>query len=219
MKDYSGFYSHMSPVQGNTLEARKTPVQARSEATVEAIYEAAIQVLLREGPERLTTTRVAERAGVSVGTLYQYYPNKKALLHAVLELHLGKVVSALVGACEASHGRTLREMVEAMVTAFVDAKVERKDVSKALYAMSAELEGEAIMAGMRKRSQAACVAMLKTVPGVKASEVDFAVRMWMAAMSGTMRTVLEAGASRQMVEDLRRHLVVMGVGYLCELIA
>ena len=50
--------------------------------TVEAISEATIQVLLAVGLDRLTTTRVAERAGVSVGTLYQYYPNKQALLYA-----------------------------------------------------------------------------------------------------------------------------------------
>ena len=60
------------------LEPRKTPVQARSTVTVEAISEATIQVLLRHGAERLTTTRVAQRAGVSVGTLYQYYPNKQS---------------------------------------------------------------------------------------------------------------------------------------------
>jgi AcrR family transcriptional regulator len=59
-----------------TLEPRKTPVQERSTVTVEAIYEATFQVLLAVGPDRLTTTRVAERAGVSVGTLYQYFPNK-----------------------------------------------------------------------------------------------------------------------------------------------
>ena len=52
-------------------EPRKSPVQARSAASVDAIIEATIQVLLRVGKERLTTTRVAERAGVSVGTLYQ----------------------------------------------------------------------------------------------------------------------------------------------------
>ena len=57
------------------FEPRKTPIQARSTVTVEAISEATIQVLLSHGAERLTTTRVAERAGVSVGTLYQYYPN------------------------------------------------------------------------------------------------------------------------------------------------
>ena len=57
--------------------------------------EATIQVLLTHGPDRLTTTRVAERAGVSVGTLYQYYPNKRSLLFAVLEDHLKKVSAAV----------------------------------------------------------------------------------------------------------------------------
>ncbi len=71
------------------------PVQARSLNTVEAIFEACIQVLTTMGVERLTTTRVAERAGVSVGTLYQYFPNKQALLAAVLEKHLLLVVSAV----------------------------------------------------------------------------------------------------------------------------
>jgi len=58
---------------------------------VEAISEAMIQVLLSHGAERLTTTRVAERAGVSVGTLYQYYRIKRSLLFAVLENHLNNV--------------------------------------------------------------------------------------------------------------------------------
>lgn len=55
------------------FEPRKTPIQTRATVTVGAISEATIQVLLKQGVNRLTTTRVAERAGVSVGTLYQYY--------------------------------------------------------------------------------------------------------------------------------------------------
>ena len=77
------------------FEPRKTPVQARSTLTVEAISEATIQVLLTHGTDRLTTTRVAERAGVSVGTLYQYYPNKQSLLFAILEDHLDNVATAV----------------------------------------------------------------------------------------------------------------------------
>ena len=64
------------PAASQTLyEPRKTPVQARSAASVAAILDATIQVLLRVGKEQLTTTLVAARAGVSVGTLYQYFPN------------------------------------------------------------------------------------------------------------------------------------------------
>src|SRR6476646_10469960 len=115
------------------LEPRKTPVQVRSTATVEAIYEATIQVLLSEGAERLTTTRVAERAGVSVGTLYQYYPNKQSLLFAVLADHLDNVASAVEAACDQARHKQLYEMVRAVVEAFVDVKMARVDVSLALY--------------------------------------------------------------------------------------
>ncbi|MFX8539138.1 TetR/AcrR family transcriptional regulator, partial [Acinetobacter baumannii] len=68
-----------------TLKPRRQPQQARSQVTVDAIFEATIQVLLASGLHRLTTIKVAERAGVSVGSLYQYYPNKQALLFGVLE--------------------------------------------------------------------------------------------------------------------------------------
>lgn len=62
------------------ISARKQPRQARSAGLVAAALEAAVQVLAREGMRRFTMARVAERAGVSVGSLYQYFPNKAALL-------------------------------------------------------------------------------------------------------------------------------------------
>src|SRR5437867_12238795 len=106
------------------LEPRKTPVQTRSAVTVDSISEATIQVLLSGGPDQLTTTRVAERAGVSVGTLYQYFPNKHALLFSVLQQHLDKVADAVERACRQSHGERVSTMVESVVQAFVDAKME-----------------------------------------------------------------------------------------------
>ena len=63
-----------------SISSRKTPAQARSTQLVSDILEAAIQVLAQEGADGFTTSRVAERAGVSVGSLYQYFPNKAALL-------------------------------------------------------------------------------------------------------------------------------------------
>jgi AcrR family transcriptional regulator len=63
--------------------ARKQPQQARSQATVHAILEATIVVLDREGMDAATTTRIAEVAGVSVGTLYQYFPHRDAILNAL----------------------------------------------------------------------------------------------------------------------------------------
>ncbi|AKL13829.1 TPA: TetR/AcrR family transcriptional regulator [Kluyvera intermedia] len=62
------------------ISSRKQPRQARSTALVTAILQAAIQVLAEEGAPRFTTARVAERAGVSIGSVYQYFPNKAAIL-------------------------------------------------------------------------------------------------------------------------------------------
>ena len=70
------------------LKPRKTPSQARSKATVEAILVAAAQVFRRQGYAGATTDRIAERAGVSVGSLYQYFPNKDAILVALAERHI-----------------------------------------------------------------------------------------------------------------------------------
>lgn len=67
------------------VRPRKMPTQARAKATVEVIMEAAARILVRHGFEGMTTNRVAEKAGVSVGSLYQYFPNKESLV-AELEL-------------------------------------------------------------------------------------------------------------------------------------
>lgn len=70
----------MNDSRNPAISLRKKPKQARSEASVSIILQAAIQVLAKEGASRFTTARVAEKAGVSIGSLYQYFPNKAAIL-------------------------------------------------------------------------------------------------------------------------------------------
>src|SRR5512137_2473617 len=74
--------------KGKRLEPRKPPVQGRSRATVAEILAAAIQVFETHGYAAGTTNRIAERAGVSVGTLYQYFPSKESVAVALLERHI-----------------------------------------------------------------------------------------------------------------------------------
>ena len=71
-------------------EPRKSPSQERSRQTVDAIIEAAAQVFERHGYAGGTTNRIAERAGVSIGSLYQYFPNKEAILAVLLERHVAE---------------------------------------------------------------------------------------------------------------------------------
>jgi AcrR family transcriptional regulator len=197
-----------------TFEPRKTPLQARAVVTVEAIFEATIQILLSHGLDRLTTTRVAERAGVSVGTLYQYFPNKQALLFAVLEDHLGKVAKTVEVTCRQAHSKPLDDMVRVVVEAFVDIKFERADISVALYKISADVGGPALVKRMSERLRKAFEAMLRTAPDTESMPDRFAIDTLLAAMSGVMRSVLEEGASPAMMRKLRENLVLLCQSYM-----
>jgi len=206
--------SHMPQAQQGALEPRKTPVQARSTVTVEAIAEATVQVLLSLGTDRLTTTKVAERAGVSVGTLYQYFPNKQSLLFAVLEDHLDKVSAAMEAACARACHLPLAAMVQQVVEAFVDAKMQRPDISTALYRIAAEIGGPALVQRTGERSRKALAAMLRTAPDATLQQEDFAIQMMFAAMAGATRSVLEAGVSPATLGKLRNHLVLLCQSYM-----
>jgi len=204
----------MSTQSQIALEPRKTPVQARSTVTVEAIYEATFQVLLAVGPDRLTTTRVAERAGVSVGTLYQYFPNKQSLLLSVLEKHLDQVAGAVELACRRNHGQQLSTMIESIVEAFVDAKMKRYDISMALYATAVGVQERALVNKVGKRARAAMASMLATAPNTRFADLPFTSLMLLSAMGGATRAVLEAGSSPGMVRLLRKQLVLLCRGFL-----
>jgi AcrR family transcriptional regulator len=196
------------------FEPRKKPIQARSTATVDAISEATIQVLLSHGAERLTTTRVAERAGVSVGTLYQYYPNKRSLLFAVLERHMNNVAARVEAACESACHQPLAEMIKEMVEAFVDAKMARADISVALYRVAGDVGGTALVKRVSQRLRKAVGEMLQTAPDVKFPSDNFTVDIMLSAMAGAMRSLLEAGPSPATVRKSREQLVLLCRSYL-----
>jgi AcrR family transcriptional regulator len=196
------------------FEPRKTPLQARSAVTVGAISEATIQVLLSHGTERLTTTRVAERAGVSVGTLYQYYPNKQSLLFAVLESHLNNVAKKVEAACAKASHKPLAEMIKEMVEAFVNAKMERADISVALYRVSADVGGPALIKRVSQRSRKAVEAMLATASDIESPLDKFAVNIMLSAMAGAMRSLLEAGPTPATVRKAREQLVLLCQSYM-----
>ena len=78
-----------------TPTPRRTPRQERSQVTVDAIFEAVARIVATQGEAALTTNRIAELAGVSVGSLYQYFPSKEAILVAMLDQHCDRVMLAL----------------------------------------------------------------------------------------------------------------------------
>ena len=196
------------------LEPRKSPVQARSAASVDAILEATIQVLLNVGKERLTTTGVALRAGVSVGTLYQYFPNKSALLQAVLKRHLDEVTNAVELVCEEQRGRTLREMVTALNTTFLEAKMMDAKTSVALYSVSSDVDGAKIVQQMGARSNKLIVGMLETSCEPLTTDPQLVASMLQGTMAGVSRRLLESSAPEKQLEPLRQELIVLACAYM-----
>lgn len=100
---------------------RKSPSQARSRATVDAILTAAARVFVSLGYAGATTNHIAARAGVSVGSLYEYFPNKDAMLVALLERHVGEAEAILerTAAAVAESRLDLRGAVSCFVDAMV----------------------------------------------------------------------------------------------------
>jgi AcrR family transcriptional regulator len=115
---------------------RRIPRQSRAEETVAAILEASAQLLEAGGLAAFTTNAVAERAGVSIGTLYQYFADKQALLRAIAERELkttlAAVATALRGDPQASLEARVRAMVRAIINAFSGRQRARKAVVQAV---------------------------------------------------------------------------------------
>ena len=125
-------YSHSVAAMQVSTKPRKLPQQARARATRAAVLEAAAQVLEARGPSGFTTNHVAARAGVSIGSLYQYFPNKLALLRALQEAEqadtLARIASALAG-----RQRTARARLAAAIAIFFETEAREAPLRSALH--------------------------------------------------------------------------------------
>jgi len=113
------------------ISLRKQPKQSRSTELVTAILEAAVQVLAQEGVQRFTTGRVAEKAGVSVGSLYQYFPNKAAILFRLQSDEWQQTANLLSGILEDAQKPPF-ERLRTLVHAFLRSECEEAEMRVAL---------------------------------------------------------------------------------------
>jgi AcrR family transcriptional regulator len=170
--------------------------------------------LLSAGKENLTTTKVAARAGVSVGTLYQYFPNKSSLLQAVLRKHMEEVTCAVEAVCAREAGAQLEQMANALVTEFLTAKMKNVEASKALYFVSDDVGGAEIVRQLGVRGISAVTAMLKSSGAEFGEDVQVVASTMMAAMAGVSRRMLEASNSPKAMAAMKDGLLVMMRAYL-----
>jgi AcrR family transcriptional regulator len=157
---------------------------------------------------------VALRAGVSVGTLYQYFPNKSALLKAALKRHLDEVAEAIELICHEQKGNSLDQMATTLMTAFLEAKMRDAKTSIALYAVSSDVDGAAIAREMGIKSNQAIVGMLKTAREPLTTDPQLVASMLQGVMVGVSRRLLESTVPEKQFDILRREMIFMACAYL-----
>jgi AcrR family transcriptional regulator len=189
----------MTDRQKPQISSRKQPQQVRSTELVAVILEAALQVLAEEGAPRFTTTRVAEKAGVSVGSLYQYFPNKAAILFRLQSDEWRRTTALLRGILE-ERGRPPLERLRALVQAFVRSECEEAEMRVALHD-AAPLYRDAPEARAAKSAGAHIVEdfLAEVLPGVPAAT---------RALAGDLITRTLSAVGKQFSESPRTRLEI-----------
>ncbi len=202
----------------HSFQPRKKPIQERSKATVEAILEGTIRVLLDEGFETLTTTRVAKVAGVGVGTLYQYFPAKESLLFALLEREMTTLETELLGTLVATESQSLEARITATIDALVRHKKAHAELSVVLQAHMPRFNGIRVVRATVRRIVSAFAVVIR--PSLAArmddAEVQLVAMMIATAVQGAIDGALNLSAATLRRPAFRDALVHLVLGYLRE---
>jgi len=119
---------------------RKKPKQSRSKVTVDALLQATTHILLKDGVEALTTNHVADMAGVSIGSLYQYFPNKASLIAALIEQHVDHEVSTLKAVFLNWKGPPGEALFRAFISKFIQIHLDDIELTRLLHQQVSHLE-------------------------------------------------------------------------------
>jgi len=111
---------------------RRRPTQRRAQETVEAILDAVIRLLKRAGVSAITTNSIAETAGVSIGSVYQYFPDKRAIFIALHERHIHQVDKVLRRKISESEGETLDCLVASLLDGMIEAHASDPELAALL---------------------------------------------------------------------------------------
>jgi AcrR family transcriptional regulator len=109
------------PAKATISSVRRRPKQRRARQTVEAVLDAVVRVLKREGVSAVTTNRVAEVAGVSIGSVYQYFPDKQAIFAALHQRHIEEIDRLVETQLIQHAASSLDELIRAVIETLVDA--------------------------------------------------------------------------------------------------
>lgn len=205
-----------APVRQTLKSLRKTPRQARAEATIAAIVEAAAQILEKDGDDAATTAAVAERAGVSIGTLYQYFTDRDAVLAAVIRRDREKVgaeIARRIAEANPQSGEALVRDIIAALLAVMRPRRRRRRLIALGVAMRAQTADET--APMIDRIGLLIASVAVRYPAEIARPLT-PVRAYVLtrAVMGALRAALMENAKVLDDPEFEEELVRLAMGYL-----
>ncbi len=188
-------------------QPRKLPRQTRAANTIEAVLEAAIQILIAEGSRGLTTTRVARRSGFAVGTLYQYFANKDELIDTLVHRHLEHIVTCVRLACRDQHGAHPEDMINAVADAFFAANIEKARDVRAIHLGWRRTESPEVFCVASARLRDASTSMFASSPSLESAPVDVLAHKLGSILVDTMRSIFEQGMDLALTPGTRERIV------------
>ena len=199
------------------ISERKRPRQARSERLVATILEAASRVLARHGARHFTTARVAEAAGVSVGSLYQYFPNKESILFR-LQTDEWQQTGSQMDTHLLDTTRPPMERLRAVVLMFFRSECDEAELRVALNDAAPLYRDAPETYEHRQEGRRRSLAFMKEMlPDLAAKDRAFVTNLIMTAMSAIGKTVSEEGYSRAEVDRLATATGDMFCAYIQQL--
>jgi AcrR family transcriptional regulator len=197
------------------MTARKRPRQERSRATVEVILDATAQVLIRAGFDGLTTNTVAEVAGVSIGSVYQYFPNKMALVSALIERHLDSVHAAVFSELARVRDLPLAAAVRAMIELMLRARAVNPEIHRVLIEQVPRTGRMARVRDLDKVMHGAVTQFLATRRSeLVVEDLDMATFLTVATIEAIATRAVLFAPSRLADPNLIDQTAVLVVGYL-----
>jgi AcrR family transcriptional regulator len=204
----------MTTLERTKLSSRKEPKQARSSALVEAVLQAASQVLAKEGARRFTMARVAEAAGVSVGSLYQYFPNKAALLFR-LQADEWRETTKLLRRILEARSRPPLDRLRTLIHTFIRSECDEAEMRVALHD-AAPLYRDAPEAKEAKSSGASVLLTFveEVLPRASAVERALAADLIESTMSHVGKAFSETSPTDEEIERYADGMADMFCAYL-----
>jgi AcrR family transcriptional regulator len=201
----------------DALRPRKQPLQARSRDTVDVILRAAARLLAAKGYAATTTNHIAEHAGVSIGSLYEYFPNKDALLVALMDAHLrqGEAIMAQAAGETLPHGDDVERVVRGFVRAMVDFHARDRALHRVLF------EEAPLPPRIRRRLAALeqqvtdwVEAWLRAHPGVTRRDPHLAAAVVVQAVEGLTHKLVVYGERDEDIDAYLAEMVTLVTAYL-----